>query len=205
MIKPAITSPPSDPPKWIVGVGASGSAGLQDLRALLAAWPAGCPAALMAVLHRPVDSPSELARVLRSSSSIPIVVAHQGDAVFPGVCYLGEPDAHLTLDAFGRVDLTADSLYRNSTIDLLFNSLANNAPPHMAGVILSGSLDDGSDGLAAIAAAGGLTMAVSADGALGGQMPENAVRRCGSVDFRGEPADIAREVGRRTTVADIPA
>ncbi|MBV9994573.1 MAG: hypothetical protein JO127_05105 [Caulobacteraceae bacterium] len=189
-----------DPPRSIVGVGASGSAGLHDLRTLLAAWPPACPAAVMVVLHRPADRQSQLPAVLRSAASIPVVVAHQGAAVSPGVCYLGEPDAHLTLDAAGRIDLTPNSLHRNRTIDLLRHSLAEHAAPNVMGVILSGSLDDGARGLAAIAKAGGATMTVSPDGAYGGQMPQNAVERCGSVDFRGEPAEIAREVGRRTSV-----
>lgn len=184
---------------WIVGVGASGSTGLRDLRALLAAWPASCPAAVMAVLHRPVDRSSHLAEVLRAASSIPVAIAHQDAAVFPGVCYLSEPDANLALDASGRIDLASDARFRNRAIDLLFEALAKQAAPRVVGVILSGSLDDGSAGLAAIAAAGGKTMAISRDGAYGGQMPDNAVKRCGGVDFRGSPAAIAGEIGRLTS------
>jgi two-component system chemotaxis response regulator CheB len=68
-------------------------------------------------------------------------------------------------------------------------------------VVLSGSLDDGSRGLAAIAAAGGKTLVIAPDGAHGGQMPDNAVLRCGHVDFRGRPFEIAGQISRMTSAA----
>lgn len=191
--------------RWIVGVGASGGAGLQDLQAFLAAWPAASRAAIMVVLHRAPDRPSRLREVLQRASGVPVVIAEQGALVCPGVCYLGEPAGHLTLDPLGRVDLTPDAVHRHRTIDLLFHSLAANAAPSVIGVILSGSLDDGSRGLAAIDAAGGATMVISPDGAYGGDMPENAVARCGGVDFRGSPAQLATQIGKLIELADVGA
>jgi two-component system chemotaxis response regulator CheB len=65
--------------------------------------------------------------------------------------------------------------YRNRTIDALFRSVAAHAGSRMVGVVLSGSLDDGSRGLAAIKAAGGTTMVLTPHWSGGKGMPENAV------------------------------
>src|SRR5436190_1236991 len=66
-----------------------------------------------------------------------------------------------------------------------------------AGVVLSGSLDDGSRGLAAIAHAGGATMVLTKEGVAEHGMPENAATYGSSIDMLGSATTIAREIVRR--------
>ena len=137
---------------WIVAIGASGAEGLHDICALFAALPATLPAIVMVVLHRLWNRPTRLRNILARNCQLPIVVADQGERFESGTVYIGEPSEHLTLVAhsFGALIDDPDRHYGGRTVDLLFKSVAACAGEHMIGVVLSGSLDDGSRGLAAI-------------------------------------------------------
>jgi hypothetical protein len=108
---------------------------------------------------------------------------------------VGEPGDHLALAARSMGKLIADEFrnqHRNRTVDLLFASLAKHAKGNAVGVILSGALDDGSSGLAAIHHAGGLTMVLTpADHAATSGMPHSAIGYDGPIDFEGGVGQIA--------------
>jgi two-component system, chemotaxis family, protein-glutamate methylesterase/glutaminase len=186
-------------PPYFVAVGASGGEGLHDLRNLLAALPPDLPAVLMVVLHRPSDRLSDLRRVLAAGSALPVVTPEEADEYRLGVCYVGGPAAHLSLAERSRVHLVqgAHDKYRNRTVDLLFTSVAAHAGDRAIGVVLSGSLDDGSQGLAAIHLCGGATMVLGSALQADAGMPRNATQYDGPIDFTGSVADIAREIVSR--------
>lgn len=183
---------------FYVAIGASGGEGLHDIRDLLAALPAGLPAAVLVVLHRPVDKMSHLQSILARDSKLPVVVAGKSERIEAGICYIGEPAAHLTVCRRGLADLVADleNRYRNRTVDLLFHSLAVHAGKRMIGVVLSGSLDDGSRGLAAMKEAGGTTMVLDRIIKSPKGMPENALAHDGPIDFSGGAKQIGEEIVR---------
>src|SRR3954470_17185566 len=183
-----------------VAIGASGGEGLDDIRALLQALPHPLAAVVMVVLHRPVDRISHLRAALATATPAPVIIAREGERLEAGRVYIGEPAHHLTLIGDGAAGLVPGpgNEHRNRTVDLLFRSLAARAGPSVIGVVLSGSLDYGSRGLAAIHAAGGVTMVLTPD--RGGDrrgMPENAIGYDGPVDMIGTPGAIAREIARR--------
>lgn len=154
---------------WIIAIGASGASGLEDISALLSVLPPDLNAVVLIVLHRPWDQPSRLLDVLSRCSGIPVVIPDQGDRLVLGTAYIGEPSIHLTLLERTFALLTADGarLHRNRTIDLLFHSVAAWGGRKTIGVVLSGSLDDGSSGLAEIHHAGwpnnGVTTLISSE------------------------------------------
>jgi two-component system CheB/CheR fusion protein len=80
---------------------------------------------------------------------------------------------------------------RRTTVDRLFRSLAEDAGPCAVGIVLSGSGSDGSLGLEAIGAAGGLVMAQEPDTAAQGEMPGSAAV-LGVCDHVLPPAGLAR-------------
>ena len=179
---------------YCVGVGASGPEGLADIIELLNAWPERTHVVLMVVLHRSSEERSSLREVLLTRCpKMRVEIARQGQVLVPGCCYIGRPDWPLTLlgdrSAF-LVDGTKDRL-RNRTIDALFASMARNIGGRTAGIVLSGSLDDGSRGLAAIHAAGGLTMVLDPHQKPIG-MQQNAIDFGGPVTFVGSAAEIAQ-------------
>jgi len=184
---------PTHPETWFIAVGASGAEGLGDIKQLMSELPSSLPAVVMIVLHRPWDRPSHLQSVLAKASKMPVHIAVEGERFEPGNAYIGEPADHLTLAARSFGDLVADPdrLYRNRTVDLLFHSVAAHGKACTIGVILSGSLDDGARGLAAIHAAGGLTMVLTPDAPPGRGMPENAISYDGPIDVIGGPHQIA--------------
>ncbi|UCI10483.1 chemotaxis protein CheB [Mesorhizobium sp. B1-1-8] len=192
-----MTFPENVPP--FIAVGASGPEGLDDLKDLLEALPVGLPAIVLAVLHRPSGHVSHLREVLASRSALPVVIAQEGDAFRLGTCYIGEPAAHLSLAERSRVHLIegANDKFRNQTVDLLFTSVAAYAKTNGIGVVLRGSLSDGSRGLADIHFAGGATMVVGRAGRATKGMPENATNYDGPIDFVGPIEKIAAEISRR--------
>ena len=121
-----------------------------------------------------------------------------------GTCYIGEPAGHLALVARETAQLVpgATNELRNRTIDTLFNSLAAHAGQRAIGIILSGALDDGSRGLAAIHAAHGLTMVLDPGHKPRG-MQQNAIDYDGPISFIGTAEQIAHVVGQVTAVAAL--
>jgi two-component system chemotaxis response regulator CheB len=96
----------------------------------------------------------------------------------------------LATKSFGFLVYDPKRQYGNRTVDLLFQSVAAHGGERVIGVILSGSLDDGSRGLAAIHHSGGRTMVLSRASHTRG-MPENAIAYDGPVDVIGDLRRIA--------------
>ena len=180
---------------YFVAVGASGAEGLHDIQDLLRALPVPCPAIIMIVLHRPSDKISYLRDVLAHGCSMPVVVAMEAEDLQSGTCYIGEPNAHLTLVDHVVAHLVEGSGHRlrNRTVDALFDSLAAHAGKRTIGIIMSGMLDDGSRGLAAIHAAGGITMVLDPGAKVRG-MQQNAIDYDGPISFIGTAIEIANTV-----------
>ena len=130
---------------------------------------------------------------------MPVLVASEAAVLEAGNCYIGEPDGHLTLMDRDRAHLLVGSKgkLRNRTIDALFTSLADQVGPRTIGIVLSGMLDDGSRGLAAIRRAKGLTMVLDPGLKIRG-MQQNAIDYDGPISFIGTAAQIA-EVVRQLT------
>lgn len=177
-------------PLPVVAIGASGAAGIGDLRRLLGSLPRDIAAAVLVVLHRPVDRISHLRELLAQATALPVVIAADFAGLEAATCYIGEPDQHLTLldkRLAGLVPAHGNS-HRNRTIDLLFESVARHAGTKAIGVVLSGLSDDGSRGLAAISHHGGRVMVVEPTGH---GMAENAIAYNGPIDLVGTPEQIA--------------
>ena len=178
-----------------VALGASGGEGLSDIKNLLRALGPAPGLVVMVVLHRPSDKLSALREVLASSCAMPVIVPDEAERFEAGTCYIGEPDQHLTLVARNTAGLVpgGGNRLRNRTIDTLFISLAEHARARTIGVVLSGSLDDGSRGLAAIHKARGLTMVLD-PGLKPRGMQQNAIDYDGPISFIGTAYEIAATI-----------
>jgi two-component system, chemotaxis family, protein-glutamate methylesterase/glutaminase len=188
-------TPVAEGAPWLVGIGASGPDGIVDLRCLLRSLPQDLNAVLLAVVHRPWELKSQLRQILEQESPMPIEIARHLAPLSRGHVYIGEPARHLTLGWRGCAELIEDPAraYSNRTVDLLFRTLGKRGAGRTIGVILAGALDDGSEGIRVLKASNGLAMIVPP---LRSQMAETAAARLKSLDFVGEPPDIAREIVR---------
>ena len=174
----------------VVVVGAS-AGGIEAFRALAGGLPPDLLAAVLVVVHIPATLPSLLPQILASAGPLPAAHAQDGETLRPGRIYVAPPDRHLLVEG-GKVRLSAGPRenFSRPSVDPLFRSAAKSFGRRAAGVILSGSLDDGAAGLAVVRRRGGLTVAQDPREALFSSMPEGVIRRVG-VDFVLPAADIA--------------
>jgi two-component system chemotaxis response regulator CheB len=94
-----------------------------------------------------------------------------------GTIYVAPPDRHLLLhrDRVAVVKGPKENGHRPS-VDSLFRSAAQHFGPMATGIILSGSLDDGTAGLMAIKRKGGTAIAQDPADALFSGMPNSAIQ-----------------------------
>lgn len=177
----------------IVAIGAS-AGGVEAISNLVRRLPRDLPAAVVVVLHRPAGRASALPAILARECPLPVVIPEFGEALRHGVCYVGHPDRHLVMGPNAHWAYLVDSQYRGRNIDELFCSLARYADGRTIGVILSGSLDDGSAGLKAIKDAGGMALVQSPEQAAFPDMPRNAIRYNGPVDCVGSIPMLAAKI-----------
>lgn len=179
-----------------------GSAGaMQPLKEILRALPPDLPAAVAIVLHVPATSTGIFATVAGAATALPVSHAEDGDLVQPGHVYLAPPDRHLLL-LDGRIRLgkgPRENLVRPA-IDPLFRSVALSGGPRAIGVILSGKLNDGASGLAAIKACGGIALVQTPQDAEASDMPLAALE-ASPVDLSAPAAELASAIVRYASEA----
>lgn len=175
-------TPPAEPaaPRFnIVAVGAS-AGGVEALHVLTAALPAGLPAAVLVVQHLDPRRESVLARLLARHSRLPVHQASSGEPVRPGTVTIAPPAMHMVVrDGHVVLTDTAKVHFSRPAIDVLFESVADAYGTRVIGVVLSGTGVDGADGVRAIKARGGTTLAQTE--ASHGGMPR-AARATGCID-----------------------
>ena len=164
-----------EPPGRDIAVVGASAGGVEALRTLAAGLPAHFPAALFVVLHIPPTS-SLLPAILTRAGKLPAEHARDGDAVEDGRIYVAAPDYHLLIeDDVMRLQRGPRENGHRPAIDPLFRTAAMRYGPRVTGVILSGSLDDGINGLGAIKRLGGAVVVQDPDEALYPTMPRSAV------------------------------
>lgn len=159
----------------LVVVGAS-AGGVEALQRFARALPSDFAAPVLVVLHASPRSRSYLPEILSRSGRLPAVHARDGDRIEGGRIYIAPPDCHLVVaDGTLRVVRGPRENGHRPAIDPLFRTAAAEYDSRVAGVVLSGTLDDGTVGLNCIKEAGGATLAQDPDDALYADMPLNAI------------------------------
>jgi two-component system chemotaxis response regulator CheB len=169
----------------VVVIGAS-AGGVQALTALFQQLPASLPAAVLVVLHIPAHTRSQLSHILASHSKLRVVIAEEGQALEERTGYVASADRHLIVTPDGCVRVTRGprECHVRPAIDVLFRSAAAVYGVRVIGVVLSGTLDDGTAGLWAIKERGGMVLVQDPQDAMYASMPESAIANV-AVDFVG--------------------
>jgi two-component system, chemotaxis family, protein-glutamate methylesterase/glutaminase len=161
----------------IVVVGAS-AGGVRALRTLVRGLPADLQAALFVVLHTPSGEKSLLPEILSYAGAFPALAAQEGSMIENGRIYVAPNNRHMLVER-GRVRVVfrpRENLFRPA-IDPLFRSAASAYGARVIGILLSGTLDDGCNGLGEIKQRGGFAIVQKPSDAEFPDLPLNAIQR----------------------------
>jgi two-component system, chemotaxis family, CheB/CheR fusion protein len=185
-------APPAEPSCPVVAFGAS-AGGLEAFQELLQNLPSDSGMAFVLVQHLDPHHHSLLTELLARSTPMPAVTVTDGVRIEPNHVYVIPPNSSMTITD-GELRLNPRPAGQHMVIDDFFRSLAEHRGAKAIGVVLSGTASDGTLGLKAIKAAGGIAIAQD-DSARFTAMPRSAIAS-GAVDLTLPPAGIAREIAR---------
>jgi two-component system CheB/CheR fusion protein len=151
--------------------------------------------AFVIVQHLDPNYASNLPKLLAKATQMPVVEISGRIEPQPNTVYVLGPNKGLVYDK-GALRLTTRGIERPTlAIDHFFESLAEAEGQRVIGVLLSGTGSDGTAGLRAIKAAGGITFAQDEQSAKFAAMPRNAILS-GFVDAALSTKEIAEELMR---------
>ena len=133
----------------------------------------------MVVVHRKNAPESPMASLLEARTSLPVKEVEDKEPILPGTVYLAPPDYHLLVENAGSFSLDCSEKihYSRPSIDITFESAAEQFGPQLLGVLLSGANADGAEGLYRIREAGGFTVVQDPKTAEIDYMPRSAIDR----------------------------
>lgn len=175
----------------IISIG--GSAGsTAPLVQLVQGFPPDLPAAVFIAVHCSPHFPSLLPEILQHSGSLPAVHPEDGAPIEPGRIYVAPPDRHLLVKrGYMRVVFGPKENRFRPAIDPLFRSAAQAYGKRVVGLLLSGLLYDGTQGLIEIKEQGGVVIVQDPKEAAVPCMPQSAIKHV-AVDHILSIADMAR-------------
>ncbi len=158
----------------LIVIGAS-AGGYQAVPEILKSLSADMPTAIVILLHAALGSTPFLKELLRRSSRLPIIEVEDREPLQQG-CIFVLPPGRSAICSCGVITVEREIQERPvSTINRLFTSAAKNYGERVIGVILSGLLRDGTEGLRAVHEEGGLTIVQDPREAEYPDMPTNAM------------------------------
>jgi two-component system chemotaxis response regulator CheB len=163
-----------DQQRSLIVIGAS-RGGLDVLKAVLSALPADFSAPVLVAMHVGAYQ-SRLPELLAAVCSLKVLHASDAEVIKPGTVLVAPPDRHMLVDGNKiRLVMGAKENYSRPAIDPLFRSAAISQRERVIGVILTGDLDDGTVGLQAIKACGGIALVQDPSEAEAPSMPSSAI------------------------------
>ncbi len=182
---------------FTIGCSTGGPKALQDL---LPALPKGLPVPCLIVQHMPASFTKPFAERLNSICQVEVKEAEHGETARPGTVYIAPGGIHLNYrqrGSQGIIELNpepADSLHKPS-VDVMFNSIAQEYSKQVLAMILTGMGSDGAKGMQALKAKGAHTLAEAEESCVVYGMPKAAFER-GCVDQVAPLQDMAGIVKR---------
>jgi two-component system CheB/CheR fusion protein len=181
----------------IVGLGAS-AGGLEALETFFSHMPSDSGIAFVIIQHLSPRYKSIMASLLAKDTKMKILEITDGTKIEPNHVYLNPPDKNVMIinNALqlmepvktGGINLPIDSFFKSMAVEMGEKAIC---------VILSGTATDGTLGLKAVKAEGGLVMVQDPDSAKYDGMPRSAIAT-GMVDFilpvEKIPAELVRYV-----------
>jgi two-component system chemotaxis response regulator CheB len=183
-------------------IGAS-QGGVSAILTIVRQLPRDFPGSVLIALHIG-PSQSILPSILNDAGTLHAVHARNGDPLKPGCILVAPPDHHM-LVTDGHVELTRGPRenWARPAIDPLFRTAAEVFGPDVAGVILSGRLNDGTAGLYEIKRRGGIAIIQDPQEAEASGMPQSA-RDNVAIDYCLPVAEIPELLDKLAREAPTP-
>ena len=167
------------PPNRIIAIGVS-TGGPNALQFVLSQIPAEFSGTLLIVQHMPEGFTEMFARRLDECCALDVQEAKSGDLLLAGRALICPGNRHMMVRRMPRGDMVilSDSTPVNGhrpSVDVLFHSVSQEFGAMSVGVLMTGMGEDGAEGLGAIKAAGGVTLAQSEDTCVVPGMPRSAI------------------------------
>lgn len=198
-------------PTKLIAIGIS-TGGPQALESMLAQLPPDFPGSIVIVQHMPEGFTDMFARRLDEVCSLRVKEAQSGDTLQAGRVLICPGNRHMRVKrlTMGDVVVLSDEPRVNGhkpSVDVLFNSVAEEFARDAVAVIMTGMGDDGATALGAVKKAGGVTIAQSEESCVVFGMPKAAIERgyaMRTVALEGLPSTLqalcARDEGGNTIV-----
>jgi two-component system, chemotaxis family, protein-glutamate methylesterase/glutaminase len=167
------------PPRRVIAIGIS-TGGPNALQYMLSQIPADFQSTVVIVQHMPEGFTEMFAKRLDECCALEIHEAHSGDLLIAGRVLICPGNRHVMVRRMPRGDMVvlSDGPPVNGhrpSADVLFHSVAQEFGLTAVGVIMTGMGEDGAEGLGAIKAAGGMTIAQSEETCVVSGMPRAAI------------------------------
>jgi two-component system CheB/CheR fusion protein len=188
---------------FVVGVGAS-AGGLEAFTELLRHLPADTGMAFVLIQHLDPNHESHLTELLSKTSKMPVSEVKGATRVEANHVYVIPPRRNLGISDGVLQTPARPRNGRNMPIDSFLRDLAADRGTKAAGIVLSGTGSDGTQGLQAMQAAGGITFAQEMGSAKFDSMPRSAIA-AGAADFVLAPAGISHQLVTIARDRQIPA
>ena len=172
-------SRPALAPRRVIAVGIS-TGGPNALQYVLSQIPSDFLSAIVVVQHMPEGFTEMFAKRLDECCPLEVQEARSGDLLLAGRVLICPGNRHMMVRRMPRGDMVvlSDGPPVNGhrpSADVLFHSVAQEFSLMSVGVLMTGMGEDGAEGLGAIKAAGGMTIAQSEDTCVVSGMPRAAI------------------------------
>jgi two-component system chemotaxis response regulator CheB len=176
--EPALIRNPMTSSEKLIIIGAS-TGGTEAIKDFLVQMPSDCPGILI-TQHMPEGFTRSFAQRLDTLCSISVREAAGNERILPGHAYIAPGHSHLLLSRSGanymtQLDQGPPVNRHRPSVDVLFNSAAQNAGKNAVGVILTGMGKDGAQGMLAMRNAGAYNVAQDEASCVVFGMPREAI------------------------------
>ena len=184
---------------FLVAIGAS-AGGVQALESFFSNLPDQPNAAFIVVQHLSPDFRSMMAQILQRKTVMTVRSIEDGMEIEPGYVYVLPQKKHLVVSD-RRLCLLDSPESFDYPINKFFRSLVKGWEEKMIAILLSGTGNDGTEGIQAISRAGGIGLVQSPETAQFNSMPSSAIPS-GLVDEILSPQELAQTVSELIRFSD---
>lgn len=165
----------------VMGVSAGG---FNALQAILPKLPADFRIPIIIVMHIGSTTDGFWIEMIGNNCGLKVKEADEKERLTPGNVYLAPPGYHLLIESDSSLSLSTDKPvnFARPSVDVLFESAADVFGGKLIGIVLTGSNNDGANGLKKIKKNGGLAIVQEPSTAVASQMPDEAIKIT-SVDY----------------------